>query len=46
MVASAESVEVKTMIATGYYEVDPPSFSRAEQRRRAVLIGKAKGVLA
>ena len=45
MVASADSVEVKTMIATGYYEVDPPSFSRAEQRRREVLLSQAKGVL-
>jgi hypothetical protein len=45
MVASADSVEVKTMIATGYYELDPPSFSRAEQRRREVLLSQAKGVL-
>jgi ribosomal protein L40E len=45
MVASGESAEVKTMIATGYYEVDPPSFSRAEQRRREVLISKAKALV-
>jgi len=46
MTASADTVEVKTLIATGYYEVDPPSFSRSEQRRREILINKAKQVLA
>jgi len=45
MVASADAVEVKTLIATGYYELDPPSFSRAEQRRRAILINKTREVL-
>lgn len=44
MTASAESVEVKTLIATGYYELDPPSFSRADQRRKEILIAKAKAL--
>jgi hypothetical protein len=46
LVASADDVEVQTLIATGYFELDGPSFSRSEQRRKEVLIGKAKEVLA
>ncbi len=45
MVASAEDAEVKSLFATGYFELDPPSLSRAERRRKEVLVAKAKGVL-
>lgn len=45
MVASGEDAEVKTLIATGYFELDPPTFSRAERRRKEVLVAKAKGEL-
>lgn len=42
LAASADAVEVDALIATGYYEVEPPSFSRAEQRRRDVLLSQAR----
>ena len=45
MVASAETAEVQTLIATGYYEVDPPSFSRSEQRKRELLLSKTREAL-
>lgn len=44
LTASADSTEVKTLIATGYYEVDGPTFSRAEQRKRALLLSQAKSL--
>lgn len=44
MTASAESVEVKTLIATGYYEVEPISLSRAEQRKKDILLAKGKAL--
>lgn len=42
LVASAENAEVQTLIATGYYEVDKPTYSRAELRRRDMLLSKAR----
>lgn len=44
LTASAEDVEVRTLIATGYYELDPPSFSRSEQRRKEILLSQAKAL--
>lgn len=45
LTASADDMEVQTLIATGYYELDPPSFSRAEMRKRAVLISQAREIV-
>lgn len=42
LTASADDMEVKTLIATGYYELEPTSFSRAEMRKREVLINQAR----
>lgn len=43
VVASAsEELEVESLVATGYYELDPPSYSRAELRKKEILISKAK----
>lgn len=42
LAASAESMEVDSLVATGYYELEAPSFSRAEQRRKEVLLSQAK----
>lgn len=42
LVASAENAEVQTLIATGYYEIDKPTYSRAELRRRDMLLSKAR----
>ena len=42
LAASADSVEIDALVATGYFEVETPSFSRAEQRRKEVLISQAK----
>lgn len=44
LVASADTAEVQTLIATGYYEVDPPTFSRAGQRRRDILLAQARSL--
>jgi predicted RNA-binding Zn-ribbon protein involved in translation (DUF1610 family) len=44
LTASAEDAEVQTLIATGYFELDPPSFSRAEMRKREVLINQARKI--
>jgi hypothetical protein len=42
LVASGGEVEVSTLIATGYYEVEKPSYSRAEMRRKALLLTQAR----
>lgn len=42
LTASVDEHEVKTLVATGYYELEKPSYSRAELRRREMLINKAK----
>lgn len=36
--ASAESMDVRSLVATGYYEVDPPSLSRSEMRKKELLL--------
>lgn len=41
LAASADAIEVDALIATGYYELDPPTFSRAEQRRKDMLLKAA-----
>ena len=46
MIASAEHAEVKTMIATGYYEVDPPTYSRADQRKKDILLARVRELTA
>lgn len=42
LAASADNMEVDALVATGYFEVEQPTFSRAEQRRKEVLISQAK----
>lgn len=46
MVASAEDVEIASLVATGYFETDTPTLSRSEIRRREMLLQQAKQVLA
>jgi len=38
LAASADTVEIGALVATGYYELEVPSFSRAEQRRKEMLL--------
>jgi hypothetical protein len=44
LAASADAMEVQSLVATGYYEMEAPSMTRAEQRRREVLISQAKAL--
>lgn len=44
LVASAEAMEVKTLVATGYYELEKPTYSRAEMRRKELLLNKAREI--
>lgn len=45
LVASGDAEpEVQALIATGYYELENPSYSRAEQRRKELLLSQAKAL--
>lgn len=45
LTASADSVQTKTLISTGYYEPEAPTLTRAEIRRREMLLTKARNIL-
>lgn len=44
LTASADDVEVMSLVATGYYELERPTFSRAEMRKREILIKRARSL--
>lgn len=46
LVAGADSVEVSTLVATGYFETDPPTYTRAEMRRREMLLRQGRDLTA
>lgn len=42
LAASADTVDVSTLIATGYFEIEKPTLSRAELRRKELLLKEAR----
>lgn len=46
LVASAEDVEIEALVATGYFEVESATMTRAEMRRREMLLREGKELAA
>ena len=42
MVASAGREQVNALVATGYFELERAELTRAEQRRKAMLLAQAR----